>query len=91
MPRTGPSIVTGYKNTGSGMMYLTSKNYISQSMVMNSGLPDLSPIRAIIAETMTRIVRRDPNTNGVLAGIATGRVLLKESIKEVNNDLFTKY
>ena len=35
-------------------------------------------VRNIIAETMSRIIRRDPDTNGILGGIAQGRGLLAE-------------
>jgi hypothetical protein len=91
MPRTGPSIITGYKNTGAGMSYLTNKNFLSPSMSVNAGYPDLSPIRALIAETMTRIVRRDPNTNDVLGGIAKGRGLLRDATKNLDPSKLEKY
>jgi hypothetical protein len=35
-------------------------------------------LRMAIAETMARIIRRDPDVNGVLVTIAQSRSLLKE-------------
>lgn len=40
-------------------------------------------VRYAIAETMSRIIRRDQDTNGILGTIATGRIKLKQITKDI--------
>jgi hypothetical protein len=35
-------------------------------------------VRGLLCESMARVIRRDQNTNGILALIAEGRTILKE-------------
>ncbi len=80
MPRNGQSMMFG----GASATYL-----LSQSISVNNTnifpvastseeKTQFAEVRTLIAETMARIIRRDPDTNGILAGIAMGRSKLGE-------------
>ncbi len=80
MPRNSQNMVWGY---GSGTNYLGIVIPVSNTSVFPTAFDEeeatkFSEVRALLAETVTRIVQRDPNTNGVLAGIATGRNILHD-------------
>lgn len=79
MPRTSQSMLS----SGSGGSFLQMGIAISNTNIfpvsMNADeATKFSEVRGILAETMTRIIRREQNTNAVLAGIAQGRNLLRE-------------
>jgi hypothetical protein len=67
--------------SGTSLLQLSvSVNNSSIVPVMGSSeeITKLAEVRSFIAETMSRIVRRDPDTNSVLANIAIGRSKLAE-------------
>jgi hypothetical protein len=73
-------------NYGSGASYLATAISVTNTSVFPVAFTEeeaskFGEVRALLAETMTRIVQRDPNTNMVLGRIAEGRGKLKELAK----------
>lgn len=74
MPRTGASFLLN----SSGSSYLAKALPISTNNIIpvsnsNKEVLLFSDIRVAISDVMSRIIRRDPDTNSILATIAQGR------------------
>ncbi len=77
MPRTGASFLLN----SVGSSYLAKALPLSTNNIVpvsNSGeeLLKFTDIRIAISDVMARIIRRDPDTNSILATIAQGREAL---------------
>jgi hypothetical protein len=80
MPRNGASMLFG---SGGGTFLIQQSYSINNSQfapVVGSSeeITKFSEVRSLIAETMSRIIRRDEDTNGILGTIAIGRSKLAE-------------
>ena len=78
MPRTGASFLLN----SSGSSFLARSLPVSTNNIVpisNSAdeILKFSEIRVAISDVMSRIIRRDPDTNSVLATIAQGREALR--------------
>jgi hypothetical protein len=83
MPRTGQSMMFSY---GSGTSFLVTAVSVSNKNVFPTAFNQeeatkFSEVRALLADAMTRIIQRDPNTNNILGSIAEGRGTLNELTK----------
>jgi hypothetical protein len=80
MPRGGSSFLSGSQSSTSFLPIAISISNTNIYPVQQSGGETLmfTQLRQAIAETMSRIIRRDPDVNGVLGTIAQSRLLLKE-------------
>ncbi len=80
MPRYGASMLLGSISATYYLQTAVSVNSPSIIPVLASAeeITKFTEVRNIIAETMSRIIRRDQDTNGILGGIAQGRGLLAE-------------
>ena len=86
MPRNSQSLMFSY---GAGTSYLQTAVSISNSSVFpvafnQEEATKFSEVRGLLAETMTRIIQREPNTNAVLKTIAEGRGILSELTKNMS-------
>ncbi len=86
MPRNGQSMIFSY---GAGASYLQTSVSITNTRVFPVAFTQeeatkFGDVRALLAETLTRIVQRDPNTNAILGGIAEGRGMLNDIAKEMS-------
>ena len=84
MPRTSQSMLSGGNN---GTSYLYRASAVSNTNVFPVAINDeeatkFSQVRALLAETLTRIIQREKNSNLVLSNIAQGRNILHDLTKE---------
>ncbi len=81
MPRSGASMLYG-SASASQLLWTETSATNSGGVIQVAYTPDevtkFSELRSIIANTMSRIIQRDPDTNSVLASIAIGRSKLAE-------------
>ena len=78
MPRTGASFLLN--SVGSSYLAKTlpiSTNNIIPISNSTDELLSFSEIRVAVSDVMSRIIRRDPDTNSILATIAQGREALR--------------
>jgi hypothetical protein len=85
MPRNSQSLMFSY---GAGTSFLQTSVSISNSGVFpvafnQEEATKFTEVRALLAETMTRIIQREPNTNAILGTIAEGRGKLSELSKNM--------
>lgn len=86
MPRNGQSMMFNY---GAGASYLQTAVSVTNTSVFpiaftQEEATQFTEVRALLAETLTRIVQRDPNTNAVLGIIADGRGRLNDIAKNMS-------
>lgn len=87
MPRNGQTMMFNY---GGGPSYLMTTIPVSNYNIFPVAFSTeedskLSHVRALLAESVTQIIRREPNTNSILANIAEGRGIIQELSKTLNN------
>ena len=76
-------------NYGAGASYLVTAVSVSNTNIFPVAFTQeeetrFTQVRALLAETMTRIIQRDPDTNVVLGRIAEGRGMIKEIMKNMS-------
>lgn len=79
-------------NYGAGASYLTTTIPASNFSIFPVAASEdeslrFTEVRAMLAQTVTRIIQRDPNTNGILGTIAEGRGILHELAKSMKDNM----
>ena len=80
MPRNSQPMLFRY---GAGASYLQNAIPVTNTSVFPIATTEeeetkFSEVRSLLTESMSRVIRREPNTNSILALIASGRTILKE-------------
>jgi hypothetical protein len=73
---------------GAGALYIQTAVSVANTSVFPVAFTQeeatkFGDVRGILAETLTRIIQREPNTNAVLGLIAEGRGKLSEIAKDM--------
>ena len=86
MPRNGQSMLF---TRGAGASYIQTTVSITNTSIFPTAFSQeeatkFGEVRSLLAQTLTRIIQRDPNTNAVLTHIADGRGKLNDILKDMS-------